>query len=406
MDGTENSSVGTSPSEGQGAPSAPAVASDGVGGTPAVAEGQPSAPAVPQASPQLEGDAAVTTEQQPVDQIDPAQSQQGEIAIPQLRAHANALEADLNGIRGELQQLGGIDQVKSDVSLVNALFSSDPVDFWTAIHSQSPDTTRAVVDAAIDGWSDYIVQKLQDRGLMPQAATPTSYQSQSVDTAELSGIDSKYHDVYKTLPASERYALQAEDAEVRDFRLGQFQKSFEHDQMLQQQQQAISQQQESAKQAQQQKIATDFRTAVWTGIQNQLADKLKPTGDAATDQQLGEVLRLWAEVAISQDPASQATLSQLYDSVERMETRKAMGLAAPVQAHAARLIGGVLEKLAPVFDGYHKYQKLQQSNGNNRVEPPAPGVTHPGQNQGQLPAGAGEFNPDNLLRYSREIFGS
>ena len=406
MDGIE-SSVGSTPSGEQGASPAPAAASggnfEGLGnGMPA---GQPTGEPTPNAStPTQNSDAAVTPDQQT-----PAQPEGETPAVPQLRAHAQGLEADLNNWK----QLGGFEQVKSDVGLVNAMFSETPRDFWAQLHQQSPDTVAAVINAAIGAWPDYMVDALQKRGLIPSQASPANVNAQfqtatptAIDQTELIGIDQKYHEIYPLLPASERFQLQQDDAETRNWKLEQYWKSAQHDRSIADQQRQLDEGKEAQYQQQIQKLAGDFRNTVWSGLEQQLADKLKPTGNPQIDGALSKVVRTWAEIATAQDAAAQGVLGQLNQAIDRMETRKAFSLAAPVQGHAARLVGEFLDTLAPVFQVYHSYLRSQRQNGSDRVEPPIPGTTTPNlQNNGQLPAGAGNFDADNLRNYSRQIFG-
>lgn len=403
MDGISDTSVGSNPSGEQGASPAPAAASGGI--VEGQGEGTPvgQAPAVDpsqgaNAQPQ-NGDAAVTPG------VDPAQPQGETPAIPQLRAHAQALEADLNGWK----ELGSLEQVKSDIGMVGALFSEQPAQFWEKVHAQSEDALVAALDAAFDRWPQFMVKTAQDRGLIPQAdATQTpQFQSAQATPAELSVLDQRFHEMYNHLSPQERYEIQAEEDPARQARMLETHlKAHQHDQMLAQHDQQWKDQQAQRHQEQTAKLGQDFRDAVWSGINSQLADKLKPTGDPKLDSKLGEVVRTYAEVATTRDPAAQAILGQLNQAINGMETRKAMSLAAPVQAHAARLIGEFLDGLAPVFDGYHKYLQSQRGNGDNRVEAPLAGGNLPQQpNNGQLPAGAGNFDPENLRRISREIFG-
>jgi hypothetical protein len=213
--------------------------------------------------------------------------------------------------------------------------------------------------------------------------------------------------MYDHLSAQERYEIQMEQDPDRQARMLETHlKAYNHDQMLGRHEQQLKAAQEQRQQEQAAKLGQDFRDAVWSGITQQLADKLKPTGNTKLDGMLQQVVRTWAEFATAQDTAAQPVLGQLYEAIDKLETRRAMSLAAPVQAHAARLIGEFLNELAPVFDGYHKWLQSQRGNGDNRVEAPLPGGNLPQQpTNGHLPANAGEFDPENLRRISRSIFG-
>jgi hypothetical protein len=404
MDGLDTS-VGSTPSGEQGASPAPAAASGGIVEGQGDGNGQPAGqpPAVDpsqSASVPAEGDAAVTPG------TDPAQPEGETPAVPQLRAHVQTLETDLNNWKG----LGSFEEVKSDVGLVNAIYGDDPKAAWAQLQAQSPDTVIRLFDAAFDikEWQPFFIDAAKQRGWIPQAdATQPQFQPAQVTPAELSVLDPKYHEMYPHLSAQERYEIQMEEDPAKQARMLETHlKAFKHDQMLAQHDEQLKTEKEQRHNEQTARLGQDFRDAVWGGVTQQLADKLKPTGNPQIDGKLGEVVRTWAEFATARDAAAQSVLGQLYQAIDGLETRKAMSLAAPVQAHAARLIGEFLDGLAPIFDGYHKYLQSQRGNGDNRVEAPLPGGNLPQQpNNGQLPANAGEYDPENLRRYSREIFG-
>jgi len=400
MDSTDTS-VGSTPSGEQGASPAPAAASGGiVEGQSAVTPvgEQPAADTSQSANAPAESDAAVTPGQ------DPAQPEGETPAVPQLRAHVQSLETDLTGWK----ELGSFEQVKEDVGLVNSLFDGQPAEFWEKVRTQSADAVIAVLDAAFDRWPQFMFDTAQKRGLIPQAnQSPTQFQPAQASPAELSVIDPRFHEMYNHLTPQERYEIQQEEDPGRQARMLETHlKAHQHDQMLAKHDEQLKAQQEQRRQEQQNKLGQDFRDAVWSGIKQQLADKLKPTGNPQIDDKLTEVLWTWAQTATAQDATAQGVLGQLYQAIDGLESRKAMSLAAPVQAHAARIIGDFLTAFAPVFDGYHKYLQSQRGNGDNRVEAPVPGGTDPQRpNNGQLPAGAGNFDPENLRNYSRQIFG-
>lgn len=402
MDGLD-SSVGSTPSGEQGASPAPAAASGGIveGQGDGMPAGQPPVADPSSASVPAEGDAAVTSGH------DPAQPIGETPAVPQLRAHANALEADLNNWKG----LGSFEEVKSNIDLVNAIYGDNPRAAWLQIQSQSPDAIIHLFDAAFDikEWQPFFVDEAQRRGWIPQADATQSpqFQPAQVTPAELSVLDPKYHEMYPHLTAQERYEIQMEEDPAKQARmLENHLKAHNYDKMLAQHDKDLSEQKEQRRNEQVAKLGQDFRDSVWSGVSNQLADKLKPTGNPQIDGKLGEVVRTWAEFATAKDAAAQSVLGQLYQAIDGLETRKALSLAAPVQAHAARLIGEFLDSLAPVFDGYHKYLQSQRGNGDNRVEAPVAGGNLPQQpTNGALPANAGEFDPENLRNYSRQIFG-
>lgn len=405
MDGLDTS-VGSTPSGEQGASPAPAAASggnvEGQGDGNGMPAGQPPAADPSQsASAPAESDAAVTPEQQT-----PAQPEGETPAVPQLRAHVQTLETDLNGWKG----LGAFEQVKSDVGLVNTLFGEQPAQFWEQVQNQSEDAVVAALDAAFDRWPQFMIKTAQTRGLIPQAdATQTpQFQSAQASQAELAVLDPRYHEMYNHLSPQDRYEIQMEEDPAKQSQMLETRlKAFNYDQMLARHDQQLNEQKEQRRQEQTAKLGQDFRDAVWSGIKQQLADKLKPTGNPQIDDKLSEVVWTWAQTATAQDATAQTVLGQLYQAIDGLETRKAMSLAAPVQAHAARLISEFLTGLAPIFDGYHKFLQSQRGNGDNRVEAPIPGGTDPRQqpNNGQLPKGAGEFDPENLRNYSRQIFG-
>lgn len=410
MDGLDTS-VGTPSSEGSGAAVAPAGASAGA------VEGQGvGTPAIPADIPALDASA------QSADQVDPAvpsdvdgqavdPEQPGETpAVPQLRAHANTLEGELNAERSRWQEIGGYEQAKADVAMVSSIFAGNPKEFWSSLYDQSPEAATAAVDAFLANWPNYVLSKLQAEGRIPQvnqSQSQPSFQSQAVSQEELSAIDPQYHEVWRTLPASERIRLlESDDLEARDFQLEGYRKAHEHDKALQDHQRRLNEQAEAAERAQKEQLSQRFRDAVWTGLTQQHAEKLKLTGDPAIDGKLTEVFRAYAETALTQDPASQAIVAQLYEAIDKLEGRKAMSLAAPVQAAAWTVMSKVLDPLAQVFNGYRKYLELQRNNGVNRVEPSIPGGDQQQQGQSQLPANAGEFSEENLRQISRRIFGS
>jgi hypothetical protein len=302
----------------------------------------------------------------------------------QMREHIKGLEGDLN----TWKQLGvEPDVALSALQLGNSLFSENPTDFWAQMHQANPDQLISVLDSAIAAWPDFFVDALMNAGYISAA-----------DLADLSQINPEHRDIFKSLPASERQALWQADEESRNFRLNEMSRSQAMDQHLR------ARAQHERQQAQQ-KLGNDVRTAALEGIKAQIGEKLKPTGDAGIDGELGEMALSWAENAVVTDQRFAPVMANLNAAIEKGDMRTAMSLIPVLQAAAATKIQGFLQKLAPVFQNHHNYIAQGRKNGNGRVEAPVGGGGRSNQGPGELPANAGDFADENIMKISREIFG-
>ncbi len=342
----------------------------------------------------------------PADDTD-LQDKPGVEGIRNLRQAYRALENDIKPVREiatTVETLGGLDVVRQSTEMVNSIFSETPQNFWASLAGESPQATANLIDQVFTLWPDYIVGKVQEMGLIPQSQAPAA-QSTAIEPAELEKIPQQFHDLYKALPAATREGLQYATEEERNFNLSQFAKADAAEKASQQALQAVQQQQQEAVQKQKESLFNDVGKATWAGVESQLGEKLKLSGDPEIDGLLVSMMRNLAENELVNDPAIKPLADKMAEHIDKLERRQAIGLAANLQAHGANRITKYINTLNKVFDGYRRFQASQRNEATGRIEPPQGGGNQQQNQSRTLPPNAGQFDKENLRQISRNIFG-
>lgn len=334
---------------------------------------------------------------------------QGAEGIRSVRQAYRTLESEMREAKPVLQtvqELGGLDVVAQSAQMVNAIFSENPTDFWSSLYQESPEATARLVDTVLATWPEYIARKAQEMNLIPRGTAEPAPASSPIDPARLEAIPEQHRDLYRSLPDEVREEIDLMGDQARDFTLSQYAKAEAAERQAQEAQRGVEAQRQQQLQQAQHSLAEDLRKAVWSGVEKQLSDKLKFTGEAKTDEMLVNMFRVFAEHELSSDPSVQPISAKTWEHVEKLERRQALGMAAQLQAQAANRIGAYVTTLNKVFDGYRRFLESQRNEATNRREAPmGTGNAFTQTGNRALPANAGEFNAENLRAISRQIFG-
>lgn len=333
----------------------------------------------------------------------------GAEGIRSLRQAYRTLESDHRSAKPiveTVEQLGGLDVVVPSTEMVNAIFGDNPVNFWSSLYNESPEATARLVDTVMQTWPDYVMQKAAEMNLIPQATPSPAPVSSPVDPAKLASIPEQFQALYQSLPDEVREEIDLMGEQARDFTLEKYAQADIAARQAAEVARGYEAQREQQFQQAKASLENDLRQAVWSGVEKQLSDKLKFTGDPKTDGMLVGMLRAFAEQELSSDPSVQPISAKTWEHIEKLERRQALGMAAQLQAQAANRLNGYITALDKVFDGYRRFLESQRNEATNRREaPPGTGNAFGQQNGRALPANAGEFNAENLRAISRSIFG-
>ena len=329
--------------------------------------------------------------------------------LQNVRQAYRALEADMRNAKPTIErinQLGGLDRVAQDSEMVNSIFTGQPETFWNSLYGQSPEATASLVESLLQQWPEHVAKRVTELGLIdqPQAAQQPA---NTFDPTELNDIPDQFHDLWKALPDDVRWnMLDNMTKEGREWQLGELAEAQASRQQARQAQQAVQQQQQQQYQRDVQGLYSDLEKAVWSGVENQLAAKLKFTGDETTDKMVLGMFKAFAVQELTDDPSVKPISAKTQEHLDKLERRQAMGMAAQLQAQAAIRIGKYVEAFDKVFDGYRRWMEHQRGNATNRTEAPAGNTTQFQQNgNNQLPGQGGDFETERLRAISRNIFG-
>lgn len=335
----------------------------------------------------------------------------GAEGIRSLRQAYRTLESDHRNAKPvveTVEQLGGLDVVTQSTQMVGAIFSENPVEFWSSLYNESPEATARLVDTVMETWPDYVMQKAAELNLIPTAQAEAPPVSSPVDPARLANVPEQYRDLYASLPDEVREEIDLMGDQARDFTLEKYAQAEVASQKAAEVARGLEEQRQQQLQQARGSLVEDLRKAVWSGVEKQLSDKLKFTGDPKTDEMLVGMFRVFAEHELTNDPAVQPISAKAWEHVEHLERRQALGMAAQLQAHAANRLNGYISAMGKIFDGYRRFLELQRNEATNRREAPkgAGNTALPQSGNRALPPNAGEFSPENLRRISQGIFGS
>lgn len=335
----------------------------------------------------------------------------GAEGIRSLRQAYRTLESDHRNAKPvveTVEQLGGLNVVTQSAQMVGAIFSENPVEFWSSLYNESPEATARLVDTVMETWPDYVMQKAAELNLIPKGAVEAPPVSSPVDPARLASIPEQYRDLYASLPDEVREEVDLMGDQARDFTLEKYAQAEVASQRAAEVARGLEEQRQQQLQQARGSLMEDLRKAVWSGVEKQLSDKLKFTGDPKTDEMIVGMFRVFAEHELTNDPSVQPISAKAWEHVEQLERRQAFGMAAQLQAHAANRLNGYISAMGKVFDGYRRFLELQRNEATNRREAPkgAGNAALPQNGNRALPANAGEFSPENLRRISQGIFGS
>ncbi len=324
----------------------------------------------------------------------------------------NKWRTEAEPIKSWVDQRGGMEHVRSDVEMIDKLFSENPEDrqqFYASLYQDSGAFGRFMTDVVTDPMvqrevlqninPQELLQYVEQAGLLPQG-----YGSQ-VDPAVLATVPNELQEVFRSLPLAiqDEYALMNPDVRNwnlrRDAQLYNSQKA--EQQRAQREQQQYQQQRAQAAYEAKAKTYNDVRSI----IQQSLAEKI-PGNDQATNFVLSAT-----ETMLYQSPEGAALWNELEAHIEKGEMR-AVREKLPLLVAKAKQIAtqqatwlNERESKARQFDELMRLSNyddiikhVNQLRGG--MKQPGPGQT-PQPTNGALPKPelAGQYARENVLSY-------
>lgn len=323
-----------------------------------------------------------------------------------------SLEADHKPLRSWVEERGGIDYVRSDVEMVDKLFSAELADRQQAYATLAQDSVafeRFLTDVTTDPMVQQrtldtipaadLLRYVEQAGLLPQGV------GSHIDPASL-GIPNELQEVWRSHPAEvqEQYAEMTEGLRNwhlrRDAQLHNGQKA--EKERGQRERQQYEQQRAEVVHEQKTKTYNDVRSI----IQQSLA-QVFPNNDQATNFVLSAT-----ETALYQSPEGAALWNELEACIEGGQTREVRQklplLIAKAKAVATQQATWLNERESKARQFDELMTKVSQEEiltYVNRVrggmKQPGPGTTPTPANGhgGPKPELAGQYDPANVLSY-------
>jgi hypothetical protein len=290
--------------------------------------------------------------------------------------------------------------------------------FLQQLYDMSPARYSQAVDAIVEHHADYVLGKLQEKGLVPADAQPQPA-SAEVDADVLAEIPEALRETFKALPPSVREELALMSPEARDYNL-------EREARLQQLDAAQQRQAREAWDAKVQSAARQGQTDIeqlagqyQKAIDAQLA-KFTPYGpDDPRNAEVWGEMKEGAWAAVLADPKflqmhadtirllSNSHLRALNGEAAQAEDdrRKARDYALQLNTRFGQVLGARLKARNEVYRKARLYDEMTAQGGPSRKEIPGPGAHGPSSGPRISPVQNGRLTSEYLDDLARRHAG-
>ncbi len=341
--------------------------------------------------------------------------------IKNLNGQSSQARQQLQQLQSQWEQWGGADGVSQSMQLLTGLIADPqqgPTAFLNQISESALPSYWAIADDFVANESGYLIEKLQERGLLPTAQPAQAIASPVLDADTLASIPEHLRDTAKRLALEKPDVLEdmlLRPEGVRNFDLERELKLAQMDETQQAQARAQWEAQVQTAQNEGMQSVRSLSDQFEATHYQELA-KWQPFGPDGAE--LNQTLYTDIVEGALAHMLKDQKFGQMHDDAVRMlstapllrlhreglkaadEERKARGLAAQFNARLGQLIAQRVKALDSVFRKARQFDELNRNNTPQRTEVPGAAATASNSS-----SGVPRLNPDGSLskEYVREL---
>lgn len=293
--------------------------------------------------------------------------------IRQQREHIKALEqqlAETRQVAEVVQQLGGVEALEPVANIAAGIFSDNPAQGWQALYEQSPAQTEKFIESLLDNWGEYVAEKMQAKGLLPEAATaqPSAPAPYEYTAEDLAHIPADLHDTLKNLSRAEADVVHgAQTLEQQIAALQRFKQANEWQQFKAQHEE----QQKQAQRLEYEKAVQADRDDFYKGLRGQATkelESLKFSDDPTTDSIIRNAILDHVENELYRDNQVLPFIEQADAALNAREKRQLAQLKVQLNAHRGRIQAPIAKAMTELLADARAGRELRRQQQAGRPE--------------------------------------